>query len=171
MGIQRTPKRSGFTLIEVLIYIVLFSIIVSGTILVFYQLLRSQAQNKSRSEVESEANFLMTKIAWALSGAQTINSPAPGATSTSLSVSKYNFAQNPLVFDVSSGTLRLSRGGGTPAALNNSAVQVSSVAFGHIAASGTAPEGVQTTLTVSSLLAGLPVVASSTLENTIYLRQ
>ncbi|MBI4087504.1 MAG: hypothetical protein HY434_01595 [Candidatus Liptonbacteria bacterium] len=155
---------------ETLIYIALFSVITSYVLGVFYQLLGSRNQNRDRTEVDAEANFLMQKLRWAMSGVQTVNQPATGATSTTLSVTKYNFAQNPIVFDLDSSTLRMAKGGGAAVILNNSRVGVGQLTFERLAPVSNAPEGVTITLSVSSLDVERPVVASTTIVDTIYLR-
>lgn len=163
-------QGAGFTLIETLVYVALLSLITSFVMVVFYQIISGQNQNRNRVEVDAEANFMMQKILWALTGAQTINQPAAGATSSVLSVNKYNFGQNPLVFDIGSRNLRMTRGAGAPVILGASRVAVDQLVFQHIAASPNVPEAVKVTLDVISSDITRPA-ASSTLENTIYLRQ
>lgn len=162
-------RRSGLTLIEVVIYVALLSIFLSFSIGTMYGLLESQSQNRRRIETQEEANFLMAKIEWALSDASAINFPAAGASSSVLSVDKYGFSANPVVFDVSSGTMRLARGGGAPAALSDGNVVVSQASFTHNAALNGAPESVAISFTVSEANPVSPPTASTTLENLIYL--
>ena len=163
-------SRGGFTLMETLIYIALFSVITSFVFGVFYQILGSQNQNRDRIEVDSEANFMMQKIRWALAGVQTINQPAVNTTSTTLSVTRYNFAQNPVVFDLNSQALRISKGGASAVVLNNSRVNVSQLIFEHLAQMNNAPKGVKITLSVISSDVERPVAASTTITDTVYLR-
>lgn len=163
-------SRRGFTLMETVIYIGLLSFITSFVIVVLYQMTGSQNQNRIRIEVDGEANFLMQKMVWALMGATAINSPAMSATGTTLSVNKYNYASNPIVFDVNGRDIRIAQGTSTPAILNSARVYIDQLIFQHLAASGTIPEGVAITMQVVSSDIERPVIASTTLNDTIYLR-
>lgn len=161
----------GFTLMETVIYLGLFSFVASMSIAVLYQMLGGQNQNRNRIEVDAEANFMMQKLQWGMTGAQTINQPALNATGTTLSVSKFNYAQNPIVFDVNSRNIRISKGGGAPAPLASGRVYVNQLLFEHVPAVQSAPEGVKITLTVVSSDIERPVPASTTVIDTIYLRR
>lgn len=170
-GYRAIERVKGFTLMETIIYIGLFSVITSFVLVVFFQIVGSQNQQRDRVEVDAEANFMMQKMIWALSGATAINSPAAGATGTTLSVTKYNYSQNPIVFDIGSRNLRLTKASGTPVLLGVNRVYVNKLAFQHSAVSGDAPEGVQITLEVVSSDIERRVAASTTLSSTIYLRK
>jgi type II secretory pathway component PulJ len=163
-------RQKGFTLLDTVVYIGLFSLVTSFVIVILYQIIAGQGQHRNRVEVDAESNFMMQKIVWALTGAQTINQPAVNATSSVLSVSKYGFSENPLVFDVGSRNLRLTRGSGTPALLGNNRVYVGELLFEHLPSSLNAAEAVRVTLTVDSSDITRPT-ASTTLTNTIYLRK
>ena len=167
-------RSGGFTLMETVIYIGLFSIITSFVLVVFFQIVGSQNQHRDRVEVDSEANFMMQKMLWALTGATAINQPAVGATGTTLSVTKYNYSQNPIVFDLYASprnNLRIAKASSTPVLLGNGRVYINQLTFNHLAAVQNTPEAVQITLAVVSSDIERPVVASTTLVNTIYLRQ
>lgn len=160
----------GFTLMETLIYVALFSVITSFVLVVFYQVIGSANQNRDRIEVDAEANFMMQRMRWAMAGVQTINQPAVGATSTTLSISKYDFSQNPIVFDLGSRNLRIAKGGGAATPLGSSRVYVSQLIFEHLASVNSAPEGMNITLSVVSSDISRPIAASTTITDTIYLR-
>ncbi|MBI4094626.1 MAG: prepilin-type N-terminal cleavage/methylation domain-containing protein [Candidatus Liptonbacteria bacterium] len=164
-------KRDAFTLIEVLIYIALFSATLFVFVMVFYQLIDSRDQNQLRVEVEEEANFLMKKIEWGLLGADSINEPAPGSTSTVLSVNKFNFPDNPLVFTLAGDDITLSRGAGAPAALNSERITVRKLEFAHVAAFGSRPSAVSVTLQAFAMAREGRLRASTTIENTFYTRR
>ncbi|MBI5220620.1 MAG: hypothetical protein HY978_02145 [Candidatus Liptonbacteria bacterium] len=156
-------SRGGFTLLEAVIYIGLFSILLSFTIGIFFQILAGYGAHLNRVETDSVARFLADKIAWSLATATAVNQPAVGATSTALSVTRYNFAGNPVVVDLVGGTARLSRAGGTAYPITGSRVRVSNLIFEHLSASGNTPEAVSYQLTAATS------TASTTLAGTIYL--
>ncbi|MEK7546797.1 MAG: hypothetical protein AAB536_01305 [Patescibacteria group bacterium] len=163
------PPTAGFTLIETLLYSALFSMVIGFSIIIFYQVLSSESQNRARREVETEADFLMRKITWALSSAQSVSQPAVGATSSVLTLNKYGFSQNPLTFDAYSGTARLSRAAGTPVSLTNGSVTVSQLLFSHFPPSGSQTEAVRISISIVASTSENIRKASTTLQNTIYL--
>lgn len=76
----------GFTLIETIVYIGLFSVIMTTGLLTVNQLLQSGAQTSGKATIQSEENFVLRKIAWALSGASSVSAPSPSA----LTVTRYD---------------------------------------------------------------------------------
>ncbi len=141
MQLKLVPAREGFTLIETVVYIGLLTIMIGGTLLTVYRLMGDLNGMRGKVNTDEEANFLLRKIDWALTGASAVSIPS----SDTLVVTKVGFSPNPIKIDLASTTLELSRGGGTPTPLNSVNVVVSSTTFQHL----TAPEGVSTTITVN----------------------
>ncbi|MBI5306374.1 prepilin-type N-terminal cleavage/methylation domain-containing protein [Candidatus Wolfebacteria bacterium] len=160
-------KKKGFTLIEVIIYAALVSLMAEFSIFSMNQIINNNNFLRAKIEVEEETNFILQKINWALGNAGAINQPGAGATSTILSVNKNNFSQNPIVFDLNGNNVRLSKGGINFSALNNQNVSVNRLIFEHLAASGSAPAAVKTTIAVNSKSLNY----SKTIEILYYLRQ
>ncbi len=83
-------NKAGFTLIEVVIYIALFSILMGSAFIVAYQLIQSSGNLSTKNTIQEEGNFVIRKLDWALSGADpTTVSPSSG-NSSALSLTKYN---------------------------------------------------------------------------------
>ena len=141
----------------------------SFSILIFYQVLSSESQNRARRETETEADFLMRKIVRAMNSAQDILQPAAGATSSVLVLNKYNFPQNPVGFDLSSGIALFSSAGGAWIPLTSGNVSVSQAVFSRIPSSGSRHEAVQIIFSVMASAPDQAIKASTTLQNTIYL--
>ena len=161
--------KDGFTLLETIIYIAIFSVITSFVMVVFYQLIGGEEIHRNRVEVDTEANFMMQKLVWALSGASQINQPTAGATSSIFSVDKFNYGQNPVTLDIASRNLRISKASAEPAPLNSKRVFIERFVVEHLPAVAGARAGVAITLAVVSSDITRPA-ASTTLTNTIYLR-
>lgn len=104
-------KNSGFTLLETLVYSGIVTGIVTVALLTTYQFIDGADRLKYHWEMAENQKVLEQKIYWALQSISAINSPAAGATTTSLSINKLNFASNPVVIDLSGGIVRLQRGG------------------------------------------------------------
>ncbi|MBI2591779.1 MAG: hypothetical protein HYW34_03840 [Candidatus Brennerbacteria bacterium] len=163
----------GFSLIETIIYAALISIIIGMVLLVVFQIVESQDRSRAKTEVEEETNFLISKIKWALSGVDVINIPAGGSTSSTLSINKFNFSQNPIVISLASGSLELAIGSSAPAILNSGSVSVPNISFQHIAQTSTTAPAIKTTLSVQYNPRGAYrfYETLSTVETTIYLRK
>lgn len=160
--------QKGFTLIETLIYSAVLAVFLSFVFYTTTQILESTRRTRSQSEVYDEADFIFKKIAWAVTSASAVNIPAPNATSTTLSVNKINFPDNPLIFSWDGLNVFLARGGGAPIMLNSSRARVSAVLFQKIYNATTS----QTFLRVTLAVENKPIQeitifnASTTLETT-----
>ena len=128
--------QKGFTLIETVIYIAFFSVIIGGLLGITFQIIAATDQINRKIIVQQEANFILKKIEWALSGATSITEPAivnPATTITgnALTVTKYNFTSNPIRFSVSGTDLQIATGAGLPLPLNSSNIQLSNFTVTH----------------------------------------
>ncbi len=111
-------NENGFTLIETILYILLFSVIIVGGMAGAYQVIQSTDSTSSKTILEQDANFILRKMDWALSGATTLATPSPQP--------KLVITRSP-----SSVTFRLS---GTDfqkdgITLNNSRIKISNLSF------------------------------------------
>ena len=76
----------GFTLIETLLYLGLFAIVIGGGMVAAYQIIESTSATYNHVILQEEANFLIRKINWALTGSSILK---PSSTSnTDLWVNK-----------------------------------------------------------------------------------
>ena len=127
-----TNLKSGFLLIEVLLYLALFGIIVGGSVSVFYSLLESSESVSQDALVSDEAEFILGKINWMLSGDVTIEEPLSGESGDKLELSKNNFPDNPLVLEKVDNNILLKRGSNESNILNNSLVEIQDLNFENI---------------------------------------
>ena len=138
-------KNSGLTLVETLIYAALISVVIGLLVVVAFQVIDGNSNLSELIFLEEEANFILRKMSWAISGASSINSPSSGQFSTStLSIDKFEIeaGSNPIVFSVSTGTIWLKRGSNSSIPLNSAFVTIENATFTHIAATGTSPAGI-----------------------------
>ena len=171
-SLRHLPKimRKGFTIIETVIYTALLALVFTTLLLAVNQLLETKNQVAARLEVEEEANFLMGKIAWALSGASAITAPAPGATSTTLTAQQFNSARDPLTIGLSDGTMRMQYGAGATTTLSAESVVVRTLVFEHVAGSGNPAVRITLVLDTYSVGQFARHGAQTTAETTIALR-
>jgi len=113
-----TQSQRGFTLFEVVIYLALFSIFMTGVIGVVYQLLLSVDDTKQRLAIQREGNFVLQKLAAAFSGQVSVTVP----DAYTCVVTKEG--AETLVFRLESGQLYLKRGAGNHIAITSAAFNV-----------------------------------------------
>ena len=65
--------RKGFTLIETLIYLALLAFVIGAGVSASYYIIDSSAKGKTEADTTREAEFLMRKIDWAMTGATAVN--------------------------------------------------------------------------------------------------
>jgi type II secretory pathway pseudopilin PulG len=102
--------QSGFTLIEVLLYLglsILMTSLVSG---IGINVLTSLVNVKAESELQYNSQFINEKIRPYITEAKGIELPLVGATSSVLVLSMDNQDKNPTTIDIFDGRLRVREG-------------------------------------------------------------
>lgn len=139
---NRRSEQAGFTLLELLLYVTIFSTMI-GAVIGLAVLTTSQ---KAASQVANEVNYQgQASLAYMLETvrrASAVGSPVVGANGSNLSLTMATGSSNPTVFAaVSDGTTnRLRVSEGNPATnnyLTNSRVTVSGLQFSNMSLSGT----------------------------------
>ena len=75
-------NNKGFTLIELLIYMGILSILLTVFTSIFMSSLDVQLESEANSSVEQDGSYILSKLAYDIHRAQSITTPALGATST-----------------------------------------------------------------------------------------
>ena len=164
-------KRSGFTLIEVIVYVAIFAMMISFVASILFQVGDSAGSNRGRTSIEVEADFVMGKVLWAMSGASAIAVPAASSSSSTLTVSKFGFVHNPVSFQLASGTIYMQRAGGSLVPLTSRNVKVAELLFTHTAEVVSQPEAVAVRLSLAASSSDPAIRASTTMQSTFYLRK
>jgi Tfp pilus assembly protein PilW len=162
---RKTKLQAGTTLIEVIIYLALFTIIIGGSLVSVHQIIESTNKLQSKVVLQEEANFILRKINWALNGATNMST---NVTPPSLSITNplQPVSDSPLVFDLHNGYLRLKRGAGLESNLNSQNVTVSNLVFTYTASSGGKPASIKVSFTLTEKEKG----EKGNFETTRYLR-
>ena len=129
--------QQGFTLIELLLYVAISSVMLLAISLFLSTLLQSRIKNQTIAEVEQQGLQVMQLVTQTLRNADVINSPAQGASASVISVNTYNAANNPTMFDLSGGVVRITEGAGSAVVLTNSRVTVSGLTFQNFSQNNT----------------------------------
>lgn len=143
-------SQAGITLVETLIYIAFLSLLMGSLLGITFQTLASTEQINHKITIQQEANFILRKIDWALSGSDSVNTPNIGGSGSVLSVNKFvpNPA-NPIVFSFDQSSLSLAVGGTTDI-LNSSNIEISNLVFSRTQ-TGTQPEKITVDFNVNCI--------------------
>ncbi len=143
-----TNKNSGFTLVELLLYISIASIIVFTSASMLQFTLQSRVKNQTIAEVEQEGAQVMQLITQTIRNGTLINSPTIGNSGASLSVNVVTGSNSPTVFDLSSSAMRIKEGAGVAVNLTSSKVTVSNLNFQNLSRAGT-PNTIRVSFTIT----------------------
>lgn len=123
---KKNFHNRGFTLMEVLIYIVLFGMLMSGAVVAAYQLLSNGQHQETNIVAQEEGTFVNRKLAWAIA-------PATDVTVSNgnvLTVTRPDLgAGSPLVIDGSGAQITLKRGAGAALPLTSAGEKIADVLF------------------------------------------
>jgi len=157
--------QSGTTLIEVMIYLALFTIIIGGSLVSVHQIVESTNKLQSKVVLQEEANFILRKINWAINGATLMSAVA---TPPSLSITNplQPPTDSPIVFDLNNGYIRLKKGSDLESNLNSQNVSVSNLVFTYTAPDGDKPASIKASFTLTEKEKG----EKGNFETTKYLR-
>lgn len=114
--------REAFSLIETIIYVAILAMFILFAFLLFNQLLASNAQARNNLEVSEDAEFILGKINWAMSSAQSLAQPATNTTSAILDIR--TAIGESRRFEVQGGDMVLGVAGGAPVRLNGLKTQI-----------------------------------------------
>jgi type II secretory pathway pseudopilin PulG len=163
----------GFTLIETIIYIGVFSFIITSCFISLYSLIQSSNKNQTVAMVQEEGNFLIGKIDYILSQTKNINSPL--SAGNILSVDTNNPTINPIIIEINDHNMTIKKGPNGPLILNNSNILIScplNGCFNHIDSNEIefSPESIEANIIINTkTLDGLPYTQS--FETIKYLRK
>lgn len=129
--------QKGFTLVELLLYIAISSVVLLSTSLFLSLLLGSNIKNQTIAEVEQQGMQTMSMIAQTIRNSENITSPTVGSSDTSLTLDVINVSNDPTVFDISSGSIQITEGAGSAVPLTNERVTASNISFENLSYTGT----------------------------------
>ena len=81
-------KANGTTMVELLLYMGIFSMLLIIFLQIFSMTLDSQTESKSTSSIAQDSKFIISRLSYDLSLAQTINSPNLGSWGSTLQFTK-----------------------------------------------------------------------------------
>lgn len=139
----------GFTLVEMLLYVTISSVILLSLSLFLSLILSSRIKNQSIADVNQQGLQVMQLITQTVRNGKSISFPSVGATSTSLSVDVVDPLRNPTVFDIANGVMRIQEGSNQPIPLTNSHVTVTSLIFQNISSTSSTDRIIRMSFTIN----------------------
>jgi len=146
----RTGRQAsnGFTLIELLLYVSIASVMMLVISIFLSTMLESRVKNQTIAEVEQQGSQVMQVIMQTARNAEAITSPAVGASASALTLDVVTVANDPTVFNLLSGAIRITEGAGSAVPLTNSRVTASALTFQNLSRAST-PGTIRITFTLS----------------------
>ncbi|MBI5732536.1 hypothetical protein HY967_01070 [Candidatus Jorgensenbacteria bacterium] len=157
-------NRTGFTLIETVIYSALLAVFIVGAFLFLNSILDGSVRTLERNEVVANQEFVEQKLRWILSGAKSVSVPSTGSSSSTLTLEGNATSTYPASFSFASSAIRLSLASGTPVFLTNDRVSVISFLAEHFSSSQ-ASSSIVVSFAISS--ANIPAVRTSSTNSYI----
>jgi len=131
-----TPMVTGFTLIEIILYIGLASFILLSVSVLLGTVLVSRVKGGVAQEIEQQGIQVMQIMTQSIRNAENILSPLPGLSESVLSLDVASEPE-PIIFDVLSEAVRVSEDGSSFLPLTSSRVKVSNLTFQNVSRAGT----------------------------------
>jgi type II secretory pathway pseudopilin PulG len=122
--------RKGYTLIELLIFVTIFSITIIAFVGVLVVIVRIQAQQSSTGSVQEESAALLQQLQYYVQNSSLVNIPIDAAPTSTLSLRMSSSSIDPTTVTINaSGMVYLQQGSGTTTPLTSSRVKVSNLSF------------------------------------------
>lgn len=133
---------------ELLLYVVTSATMLIVIVLFLATILEARVKNQTIAEVDQQGLRAMELMTQAIRNARAIGAPATSTSAASLTLHVLTPANDPTIFDLATGTLRIKEGAAAPIALTNSRVSVSSLSFQNLSRNLT-PGTLRITFTLS----------------------
>lgn len=143
----------GTSFIELVIYMAI-AIIMIGSIASFVISNKKMGDaNRVIAEVELQGADVMQIITQSIRNSESVNSPLAGSSGSSISLVTDTSGNNPTVFDLSDGKIRIKKGSNAAIELNSNQVQISNLNFQNLSDTG-APDSIRVSFDINYLNPG-----------------
>ncbi len=149
MNYQKSLR--GFTLVEMVLYVGLCSILLISLSGLASYLLESRIRSQAINEVNQQGFQVMSLMTQTIRNGKSVEIPSVGTISPTLSITTADTLLNPTVFSLSSTTLTISEAGKQAISLTNSRVAVSSLSFQNVSSTSSPEKIIRISFVLSSL--------------------
>lgn len=139
-------KKPGFTLIELILYLSIVTIVMSALIPFAWSVITSGTKNSTQQHLFSQARFVSEKIKREIRNASDINSVA----ATSISLATSTPSTNPTIIDLSGGQIRITQGAGSAVNLLANNTTASDLTFTDFSSGDDLTKHIQFTLSLET---------------------
>jgi prepilin-type N-terminal cleavage/methylation domain-containing protein len=170
---KSASPNSGFTLLEMLIYILIIGVILVAVTGFSFQFLATRAKASALQETERNAQLAAARIAAEVREAQDLDVPGStfSANPSTLSLILADGTKSPTIFSVSGGVLRVKQGTGAVLPLTSSKVQVSEFVIDNLSTANGKDKSVRIHIKTSFLTDLGIYTADSTVETTAQVKK
>lgn len=146
---KKVNLKRGFTLVELLLYMGLFSIILVITLQMFASVFDAQIESQATSSVATDGRFILSRFAYDVAQAQSITSPSSlGTPSATLAIV---INSSTLTYSLNNGDFLLTNSSnGTIDQLNSEATSVSELSFTRLMGGSGGKDVIQLSFTLTS---------------------
>ncbi|HQQ38670.1 MAG TPA: prepilin-type N-terminal cleavage/methylation domain-containing protein, partial [bacterium] len=141
-SLNRSSK--AFTLIEILIYTAIFSVVAAGIIGVAWNVTRIHTSQIAENEVDENLRYVMDLINSKVRDASIIQD----ATGTTLILQMPDSTKSPVIFSLNNGTIFMQEGTADPVAITSDKVVVTALEFQRVSMPR-AKDGIRINLTIA----------------------
>ena len=124
---KKNKKESGFTIVEVLVPSVIFSIIAMAVSSIFVETLSLQRRASASQKIQDNAIFVLESMSRDIRVSVVADQESPGCTANTLSI--IHPVKGDVVFRMTGGAIEKSQGGGPFVAISGSDVRFSRFNF------------------------------------------
>jgi len=134
---NKCSNQRGFTLLELLLYVSIMSIVMLATVTFFGTIITSRVRNQSIAEVNDQGAQAMDLMLQTIRTATSITTPAAAGSGSSLTVVVPTSSQSPTIFNLSGTALQIKQGAAAAVSTTSNKVQITSITFKNLTRSGT----------------------------------
>src|SRR5579872_4849428 len=142
--------QDGFTLIELILYIGIVTIMMSALIPFAWNIIEEGVKNSTKQEIFTQGQYVADRITYEIRNASGINS----VVSNQISLSTATPATNPTLISLNAGAINLQQGSASPIALNSKNTTVQSLTFTNYTSSDNKTKNIQFVFTIAANYSG-----------------
>jgi type II secretory pathway pseudopilin PulG len=137
LKVKSKKEIRAFTLMEVLLYISLVSIMLTVLVSFIGAITSSRQRSQVIADVNEQGVQVMQQITQTIRNSTLINNPPLGTPGSTVSVNVPTASLSPTIFSLSSGVIEIKEGSATAIPLTSNRVVVSNLIFTNLSRSGT----------------------------------
>lgn len=140
-----SPWRAGSTIIEMLIYMGILTVLLSVLMVMFSSIIGVQLESKATSSVDQDSRYILARLAYDMQSATEIASPSAGMTDSTLKIQVNSIDY---IYSLSGTNLQITDNNDTNV-LNSTDTNISDVSFRRIG-NGDDDDTIRISFTVTS---------------------